>query len=202
MLVSQIADTGMQFQSTPGPEGPSDKVGARDSAPATGFNPRPVPKDRATVAGHADDLTKGVSIHARSRRTERLLAMRAEIGVSTFQSTPGPEGPSDALPKNTSNFAYLRTVGREVCTLEGIAPPSRAAPWLYSLVFIELSDRRERIGDSMSTLPSRALDNKGALEVDARFDAVVFGLRQVVLAQEIEAQAVLVGVEQAKKVAA
>ena len=118
-----------------------------------------------------------------------------------FQSTRGPEGPRDAPPKNTTNFAHLRTVGREGCSFGVIAPPSLAAPWLYSLVFIELSERRERIGDFMSTVPSRALDDEGALEVDAWLDAVVFGTCQVVLTQKVETEAVLIGIEQPQQLA-
>ena len=112
-----------------------------------------------------------------------------------FQSTPGPDGPGDSLFENTTDFARLRPTGREGCSARSTAAPPAAAPRLHSSVFKEQFGKREGIGYFMSTLPSRGLDDEGALEVDAWLDTVVFGATQVVLAQKVEAQTIFVRVE-------
>ena len=108
-----------RFQSTPGPEGPSDSGRSPRAYRRQSFNPRPVPKDRATQGERGEDREDEVSIHARSRRTERPRSLgwtptatsfnprpvpkdratpplhAGHVTAQTFQSTPGPEGPSD-----------------------------------------------------------------------------------------------------------
>ena len=96
-MVTILHDPTAKFQSTPGPEGPSDTTWPVAEPGRRCFNPRPVPKDRATVCSCFHPRGWKVSIHARSRRTERRLRLRWPAPCERFQSTPGPEGPSDMV---------------------------------------------------------------------------------------------------------
>ena len=83
------------FQSAPAPVGAGDVSAGHFCHLTRGFNPRPLPWERATAVKRVTMVRDSVSIRARSRGSGRPGHNNERLRLTQFQSAPAPVGAGD-----------------------------------------------------------------------------------------------------------
>jgi hypothetical protein len=120
------------FQSTRGPEGPRDATPHVPAGPASGFNPRAAPRDRATRWHPASAARPAVvSIHARPRGTARRPSAAYPDASGVVSIHARPRGTAASQPSRQER----RHVDADLKGRFRLPVPSPLYCWLQLEVF-------------------------------------------------------------------